>query len=315
MKKLLTLTALLFTYLFTFGQKETKLCEKYILKTDQLQDGLRTLEIVELVNSSLYWEVWNKIHNRRVRPSQEDISKSLETIKFTPKEGKYFLNNNYQKFWFTIDKNGLFKDTADFENYKEGKTEYWTFRFENGNVTEVNVTLEKDENPFKKIEANDTLFVTKYLNPKNGNMIKKRVIKNDGDWHKSFVTGYYESGNIKSEDDGINNVQKSFYENGKLNSYENTKTHETINYDEQGRKTSHSYPSKENYWCNESYKNGLITNKNCSNSSQEIQYYYKSGKLDYYEVNDHIKSEMRKYDENNKLISTVKLNYTQTAPN
>ena len=87
---------------FVLGQQVKELNEKYILKTRQLEDGVRKLEIEELLNSNLYWEVRDQIA-RRIRPNSEDISKSSETKMFTPGEGKYFLKNKDQKFWFTID--------------------------------------------------------------------------------------------------------------------------------------------------------------------------------------------------------------------
>jgi len=131
----------------------------------------------------------------------------------------------------------------------------------------------------------------------------------------SIETKYYENGNIKSESDRINKTNKTFYENGTQKSYNKTNTSETINYDEKGRKTYHSYSTKENGWCEEYFENGLITSKICDSSDHLQQTnYYKNGKLDYYEVRDHTKHEMRKYDRNNKLLSTDKMTYPNSLP-
>ncbi|MHC5309986.1 hypothetical protein ACYSNM_07910 [Myroides sp. LJL116] len=312
MKKLLTLSALLFVCVFAFGQEEITLEDKYILQANQLRNGSQSLEILELVNSSLYWVVWDKINIRGMRPSVEDYRKSLENIKFTPKEGKYYLKNNYQNFWFTIDQDGQFTDTAYFENSEQGQKEIWNLEFENGNVSAVSVTLEGDDNPSTKIEANDERSVIQDFNPKSGSIITQRIIKKGGDWHNSVVSEYYENGNIKVERDGENKSEKMFYENGILRSYTQTITREAIDYDEQGVKTYHSYPFEENSWCREYYSEGLIRKKECTNRIQDIEYYYTNGKLDYYEVQDNQEQERRKYDHNNKLISTEKLHYTNT---
>lgn len=313
MTRILTLIAILLTH-FAFGQQVKELNEKYILKTKQLQDGIRTLEILELSNSSLYWEVRDKIGNR-IRPNSEDINKSLESTIFTPTEGKYFLNNPDQKFWFTIDKSGRFTDSSIFENDDFGEKEYWTIFFKNGNISAADVKQNREGNSIKKIEANDTLFITKFFSEKNGKLTKKRVIKKGGNWQNSISTEYYEDGKVKSENDGINKIVKYFYENGKQKSFSNSSTNESIDYDTLGRKTEHSYPTKENGWCREYFKNGLITTKDCNNSnhSEKIKHYYKNGKLDYYEIEDNIKGEIKKYDKNKKLISTEKAIYIQTA--
>ena len=314
MIRTLTLIAMLFTQ-FALGQQVKELKDKYILKTRQLQDGVRTLEITELSNSALYWQVRDKIANR-IRPNSEDIHKSLDGKFFTPTEGKYFLNNNDQKFWFTIDKNGRFADSAIFESNDFGEKEYWTIFFDKGNISIADVKQSRDGHSIRKIEANDTLFVTKFFKESNGTLTKKRVIKNGGNWQNSILTEYYEDGKIRSENDGVNKIQKNFYENGKQRSFSNSKTNESIYYDQQGRKTEHSYPTKDNGWCREYFQNGLITNKNCNNSdhSQKTNYYYKNGKLDYYEIEDNIKGEIKKYDKNKKLINTEKTIYIQAAP-
>ncbi len=314
MIRTLTLIAMLFTQ-FALGQQVKELKDKYILKTRQLQDGVRTLEITELSNSALYWQVRDKIANR-IRPNSEDIHKSLDGTFFTPTEGKYFLNNNDQKFWFTIDKNGRFADSAIFESNDFGEKEYWTIFFDKGNISIADVKQSRDGHSIRKIEANDTLFVTKFFKESNGTLTKKRVIKNGGNWQNSILTEYYEDGKIRSENDGVNKIQKNFYENGKQRSFSNSKTNESIYYDQQGRKTEHSYPTKDNGWCREYFQNGLITNKNCNNSdhSQKTNYYYKNGKLDYYEIEDNIKGEIKKYDKNKKLINTEKAIYIQAAP-
>ncbi|WP_312553846.1 hypothetical protein [Empedobacter brevis] len=314
MIRIFTLIFILFTP-FAFGQQVKELKEKYILKTRQLEDGIRKLEIAELLNSHLYWEVRDKIA-QRIRPSSEDISKSLESIKFAPPEGTYFLNNKDQKCWFTIDKNGWFTDSAIFENDEAGEKEYWTFFFKNGNIIVADMKQNREGHLIKKIEANDSLFVTTFFNESNGKLHKKRTIKNGGDWQNSVLTEYYDDGSLKLEKDGVNKTEKSFYENGQQKSFDNLRTNERIRYDTKGMKTEHSYPTKENGWCSESFENGVITTKDCNSSdhSQKTKYYYKKGKLDSYEVEDNIKGVIQKYDKNKKLIHTEKAIYIQAAP-
>lgn len=314
MTRLFTLIAILLTH-FALGQQVKQLNEKYILKTRQLQDGIRTLEIVALSNSSLYWEVRNKNANR-IRPNVEDIDKSLASTIFTPTEGKYFLRNPEQKFWFTIDESGKFTDSAIFENDDFGEKEYWTIFFENGNISAADVKQNPDGNAIRKIEANDTLFITKFYNEKSGKLTEKRVIKKGGNWQNSISTEYDENGNPEYENDGINKTAKSFHENGKQKSFRNSITNESIDYDTLGKKKEHTYPTKENGWCTEYFKNEQITRKVCntSNHSEKITSYYKNGKLDYYEIEDNIKGEIKKYDKNKKLINSEKAIYIQAAP-
>lgn len=312
--KFLTVITILFTH-FLVAQQVKELNEKYILKTEQLQDGVRTLEIVELTNSPLYWEVRDKV-KRRIRPDTEDINKSLESKKFTPTEGNYFLKNNDQKFRFTIDKNGNFSDRATFENNDFGEMEYWNFAFDNGKISTADLKQTPEGNVIEKIVADDDSFVTTYFSKNTGKMTKKRIIKKGGNWQNSFLTEYYEDGSIKSENDGMKKIRKYFYENGKQRSFENSETNETIDYDKTGLKTEHSYPTKDKGWCREYFENGLITSKKCnsSNHSQKTNYEYKNGKLDSYEIEDGEKGEIKKYDKNKKLISTEKAVYIQAGP-
>ena len=313
MIRIFILITMLFTP-FVLGQKVKELNERYILKTRPLEDGVRKLEIEELLNSNLYWEVRDQIA-RRIRPNSEDISKSSETKMFTPGEGKYFLKNKDQKFWFTIDKNGWFTDSAVFENNDFGEKEYWTMLFENGNIVAAEVKRNREGNLIRKIEADNILFTTKFFKESNGKLEKKRVIKNGGNWRNSIATEYYEDGSVKSELDGINKTEKRYYENGKLSTFNNTKTNESIDYDQQGIKKQHSYPTKDNGWCREYFKNGLITSKDCNNSdhSQKSKHFYKNGKLEYYETEDTLNGEIQKYDKNKKLLNTQKAIYIQEA--
>ncbi len=314
MKKIITLIAVFFIQMIAMAQVK-ELNEKYLLRTRQLSGGVRTLQIDELVNSKLYWEIKEQVSNG-IRPSTEDINKGVQTKKFIPKEeGKYFLNNNEQKFWFTIDKNGLYVDSAFFEDNETMQPFYWTFHFENGNITKVIVQHDRNESPIRMIVANDSLFTTTSFNPKTGNMLKKQIIKNGGDWSNSVVIEYYESGVVKREEDRINKIEKSYYENGKLSYYHNSNENveERISYNEKGEKTEHRYLATNKEYCEESYKNGIITEKECRSSGSITKTYYKNGKLDSYEIESN--GELKIYDRNKKLIKTEKMYYPQAAPN
>lgn len=310
MKRLFTFLTLLLIHTFSFGQKTVELSKKYFLDFNNLEHfdkGTDVLELKERVNYELFLKV-KEDYNRFKHPSEEEKRIAYETKTFKGEKGEYILNNEYQQFHFNVNEIGLISGIANLIQTENGYTYFWKFNFDTGRLKYAELKKELSGKPIRKVEINDSLFVMQFFDINTGNFTGKRIIRNVKDYNNSIEILYDENENIRREEDRLQKIRKTFYKNGKPESYQNLLTEESIKYDDMGRKTQHSYPTKDKKWCNEYYENGLIINKNCRNSddSQRTQYYYKNGKLEKYEVVDYAKDETRKYDKNNKLVSTEK---------
>lgn len=313
MKKLFTFLTLLLINIFSFGQETKELSKKHFLDFNNLEHfdkGTDILEVKERVNYELYLKV-EQDYNRFKHPSEEEKKKAYETNPFKGEKGEYFLNNEYQQFHFSVNEIGLISGNANLVQSENGYTYFWEFSFDAGKLKYAELKKELSGNPIRKVEINDSLFVMQFFDINNGNFSGKRIIRNVKDYDNSIEILYDENENIRREENRLQKIRKTFYKNGKPESYHNLLTEESIKYDDMGRKTQHFYPTKDKNWCNEYYENGLIINKNCRNSddSQQTRYHYKNGKLEKYEIVDYIKDETRKYDKNNKLVSTEKNTY------
>jgi hypothetical protein len=311
-KKLLIITAIFFTVNFTFAQNVKELNEKYYLDLDKFEEGFDVLELREYINIEMKKNVEKAFQKESYNFYTNEYQKTaFESKIFEPNEGSYLLVNTYQKFQFNIDEKGQFTGIANFERIKRENTTYWTFNFINGKVKEVEIKKNPFNKPITKIKVNDSLLIFNYFDEMNQRLKGKKVMKIGGGFYNSVVTEYYDNGNIEFEEDRIKKINVRFYENGKKKSYYNSSNKESIDYDERGRKTEHSYPTKDNGWCSDYFENGHITKSNCNNAnfSKKTEYYYKKGKLNHYEISEN--GEIRKFNKNNKLISKKKEIYIQ----
>lgn len=91
--------------------------------------------------------------------------------------------------------------------------------------------------------------------------------------------------------------------------YDNNKTKEIIWYTPLGKKREHKFVLGDLDCVSSFNKDGIIERKECSNWGKGIRtvYYYKNGKLDFYEEEKH--GDVKKYDKNGKLMKTEKAGY------
>jgi len=118
MKKIFTLTTILFTCIFAFGQDVKQLNKEYYLDMSKFEKGSGILEIKERVNYEIFLKVEKALQNGQL-PSDSQKKLAYETREFKPEKGTYFLNNEYQKFRFMIDEKGQFIGKAQAEITKK----------------------------------------------------------------------------------------------------------------------------------------------------------------------------------------------------
>ncbi|PUV25007.1 hypothetical protein [Sphingobacterium athyrii] len=290
MKQIILLTILIFLGITAYCQEVRKLDDSYFLDLEKFEKGFGILEI---------------------KANPENREKEILTLK----EGTYFLQNKNQKFWFKINGKHQFTETAKAQITKGEKLYTLYFTFENGLAIATDLK-DTSGNLISHFETKDSVFVVKHFR-QTGKLAKKIVLRTGVGLSDAVETAYYENGNIKSENDHINKTTRLFYENGKAEYFYHSGSEEKIYFNKNGQKTAHSYYSKDKEWCTEYFENGTIVSKNCNSAdhSQKIQYCYKNGKLDYYEVELLSTGEIKKYDKNNKLLGSRKGMYPNTVPN
>lgn len=290
MKQIIILVILFFLGISAYGQDVKKLDDSYFLDLEKFEKGFGILEI---------------------KVNAENLEKEVVTLE----KGAYFLENRNQKFCFTINEKHEFTETAKAQITKGKKLYTLYFTFENGQAIETDLK-DTSGHLISRFETKDSAFVVKHFR-RTGKLDKKIVLKIGGGISDAVETTYYENGNVKSENDHINKTTRLFYENGKAEYFYHSGTEEKIYFNENGQKTTHSYQSKDKAWCTEHFENGTIVSKNCNSAdhSRKVQYYYKNGQLDYYEVELFSTGEIKKYDNNDKLVESRKATYPNVAPN
>lgn len=289
MKQIIIHTILFFFGISAYGQEVKKLNDSYFLNLEKFEKGSGILEI---------------------KANPENREKEIITLE----EGTYFLENKNQKFWFKINDKHQFTETAKAQITKGEKLYILYFTFENGLALEADLK-DTSGHLISHFETKDSVFVVKHFR-QTGKLAKKIVLRIGRGLSDAVETAYYDNGNIKSENDHVNKTTRLFYENGKAEYFYDSGTEEKIYFNENGQKTEHNYYSKEKEWCTEYFENGTIVSKNCNSAdhSQKIQYYYKNGKLDNYEVELFSTGEIKKYDKNNKLLESRKATYPNAMP-
>lgn len=291
-----------------FSQEYSHLNDECFVDFRKLENG--KIEIKKYLNPELnkrwltaqkeYKENQNSDAYEFIKNNYDEAHKS-ENIDLT--EGQYLLNNSYEKFGFEIDENKQFTKIAKYQIKENG--ELSDIKFQNGKVISFETVSLFDE-PLKKITINDSLFIE--IIYKNGKIFRKNLtnIVLGGGQSNQVRIHYYSNGNIELEQNNIENTFKTFHENGEPELYRDYTNHEEIEYDNEGQKTKHSYIS-ENEKCMEIFEKGIIQLKECDSSDKlkTYSYHYKLGKLEYYEVLDRTKDEIRIYDKNDKLIKTT----------
>lgn len=274
MKKLLSLTTLLFTCFLAFAQKG--------------QDTLK----VNLGNTET-----DKVFMQKVT-----VSDSRNDRKVLLNDGNYAFKNNEQTIDISIKKGLIYGLVFVTNNHnKEKVTQY---KIENSMVKEFTIYI--DSLLCQKGHRDDEKAYYKEYYPD-----EKQTLKSEGwmslDKNKYYGRGiskkYYENGTLSYISDRVTETYTEFYPNGNKKKKQGQNIYET--YNEDGNLHNKQY-TKNNIRYNDYYNKGKLNTRSYQDEEKnEVREYYQNGVFQKRAVEKKLNGEIRtlSYDKAGKLIN------------
>ncbi|MBV7440046.1 hypothetical protein KRX57_01295 [Weeksellaceae bacterium TAE3-ERU29] len=305
MRKNIVLLFLFFSHII-FAQEVISLKDKYLLNLiDVLKCKTDILKMEEYVDYDLYLRTMNILNTGSKSIDFEQFKKAEEKRITLLEKGNYILTNDnnerenfyVEKFQFEIGTNHNFVGKALVEWTQYGRKVTSIIYFKNGKVSKI-----EHKSPYENFavfQIQDSVCTTTFF---KNNILEAKQISKIGKG-KLERLGFYENGNVYKKHDYINRIEQFFREDGIIAESINVDTKETINYDSEGKKTSHVYfqgsqEVSEYFDDNEEIERKVIVD---SDKNIRTHYYYKKGEIDTYEIEDKW-GNIKVYDRNNKFI-------------
>jgi hypothetical protein len=256
----------------------------YLIKNENVQ--LRaTLDSIKQCSEEIQKKFYEKLSESEIAPL---------------KVAKYHFKNKFEDFTFSINENGFLNGEA--KRIKLKNTDYkTTLTFLNGVLIKTKTIIGSKNLLYSQSELKD-FVVTKERFYNSGKLLKKEIEDLKIENQNNIVsTEYYENGNVMIYQNTIEGIYKAFTENGILKRHTDDNIGFARIYDNEGKLEKHSYKKgNENY--TEYYTKGLLNKKEIISDKESREYFYKNGKMIYYEVYNPKTNEEKTFDSKNKLI-------------
>lgn len=282
-----------------FAQNTTRLSADYFLIQGRVDDG-KPMRIARYLNYSLLKEASSEKASTLTGKERTDYyDKVFAKEDITLKPGNYIIDNHLEVAKFTINEQGKLSGKLKLDN-KRHNSETDADLIE-GVLQESTTTV--NGVVYSKNKLTDSVFIHQRFFP-NGklNELEKTWLVAGSDYKKTIRQEYYNNGQLLISSNGRTGKSTSYYKNGKKERESDEKTGSGAFYNENGKVHRKYYRTKTDT-CNEEYTDGLIYSKTCRTASGEKYYYYKKGKLDYYEAYDRILGKTLVYDAKGNKIN------------
>lgn len=288
-------------------QQYITLDQSYFFDIDDVYCGAEIV-IQRLVNYDLY----QKLHSEECKNlSQQELcdnyEKAIETEHVTLEPGLYIIDNSFFNGQFCIGDSGLLKGMCQLKS--KNNNSLFELEFVNGIAVKGCITEEGEVS--SKFSLEGTLFTVNLF--EEGQLVRKQVIDFGLNCEEnSIFYTYYSDEVVESIEDNINQVHKEYYPNGKIQKVKDLANERTQFFNNKGILTEEFY-SENGYRCSLTYVEGVITDKTCIGEEDEYFYFYKDGKLDFYEVSDKATDTTSVYKSNGELVqqdSLIQLGFT-----
>jgi hypothetical protein len=288
-------------------QQYITLDQSYFFDIDDVYCGAEIV-IQRLVNYDLY----QKLHSEECKNlSQQELcesyEKAIETEYVTLERGGYRIDNSFFNGQFFIGETGLLEGECQLRS--KGNDSLFELNFVNG--VAVSGCITEEEQVSSKFSLEGSIFTVEVF--EEGVLIRKQIFNFalDSEENSIFYT-YYANQVVESIEDNIAQVHKEYYQNGKIQKIKDLANERTQFFNNNGILTEEFY-SENGYRCSLTYVEGIITDKTCIGEEDEYFYFYKEGKLDFYEVLDKATDTTSVYKSNGELVqqdSLIQLGFT-----
>lgn len=281
--------------------------QSYFFDVDEVYHGAEIV-VQRLVNYDLY----QKLHSEECKTlSQQELcdsyEKAIETEHVILAPGGYIIDNSFFHGEFLIGAGGVLDGECQLKS--KGNESLFDLQFVNGVAVEGCIT--ESGVVTSKFSLNGSILTIDMYEEEKLSRKQLIDISLENDQNTVFYS-YYDNEQVESIEDNVSQVHKVYYRNGKIQKINDLVNERTQFFDHNGVLTEEFYSENE-YRCSLTYENGVLTDKTCIGEEDEYYYYYKVGKLDFYEVLDKATGTTSVYKNNGELVqqdSLMQLGFT-----
>lgn len=268
----------------------------YFFDIDEVYCGAEII-VQRLVNYDLYLKLHSEeCKNYTQQELCEHYEKAIQTEHVVLDKGGYIIDNSFFYGEFSVGDAGLLDGACQLKSKANGSL--FDLKFIKGIA--VNGCVTEGEEVVSRFNLDKTVFTVEKL--EQGQLVGKQVIDFSLEQEQNTIFySYYENEVVESIEDNINQTHKSYYQNGKIQKINDLLNERTQFFDGKGVLTEEFFIEK-GYRCSLTYQDGLLTDKTCIGEEDEFFYYYKDGKLDFYEVLDKAMDTTSVYKSSGELV-------------
>ncbi|EHO09792.1 hypothetical protein ACF8C4_14770 [Myroides odoratimimus] len=288
-------------------QQYITLDQSYFFDIDEVYCGSEII-VQRLVNYDLY----QKIHSEECKNyTQQELcecyDKAIQTEQVVLDKGGYIIDNSFFYGEFCVGDLGL----LDGECKLRSKVNKSIFDLTFIKGVAVKGCVKEQEVVISRFYLEDRIFTVEGF--KLGRLVTKQVVHFDLEIDKNTIFySYYEDESIESIENNINQTHKVYYHNGHIQRIKDILNERTQFFNNKGVLTEEFFVEK-GYRCSLTYQDGVLTDKTCIGEEDEYFYFYKEGKLDFYEVLDKATDTTSVYKSSGELVqqdSLIQLGFT-----
>ena len=288
-------------------QQYITLDQSYFFDIDEVYCGSEII-VQRLINYDLY----QRLHSEECKNyTQQELcdhyEKAIQTEQVVLDKGGYIIDNSFFHGEFCVGELGLLDGKCRLRS--KVNESIFDLNFVKGVAIEG--TVKEEGVVTSKFSLEDRILTVEGY--EFGKLMSKQVIHFDLDIDRNTVFySYYEDESIESIEDNINQTHKVYYQNGNIQKIKDVVKERTQFFDSRGVLTEEFFIEK-GYRCSLTYQDGILTDKTCIGEEDEYFYFYKEGKLDFYEVLDKATDTTSVYKSNGELVqqdSLIQLGFT-----
>lgn len=288
-------------------QQYITLDQSYFFDIDEVYCGSEII-VQRLINYDLY----QRLHSEECKNyTQQELcdhyEKAIQTEQVVLDKGGYIIDNSFFHGEFCVGELGLLDGKCRLRS--KVNESIFDLNFVKGVAIEG--TVKEEGVVTSKFSLEDRILTVEGY--EFGKLMSKQVIHFDLDIDRNTVFySYYEDESIESIEDNINQTHKVYYQNGNIQKIKDIVKERTQFFDSRGVLTEEFFIEK-GYRCSLTYQDGVLTDKTCIGEEDEYFYFYKEGKLDFYEVLDKATDTTSVYKSNGELVqqdSLIQLGFT-----
>ncbi|MEK6495510.1 hypothetical protein [Myroides odoratimimus] len=288
-------------------QKYITLDQSYFFDIDEVYCGAEII-VQRLINYDLY----QRLHSEECKNyTQQELcdyyEKAIQTEQIVLDKGGYIIDNSFFHGEFCVGEFGLLDGECELKSKANGSV--FDLTFVKGVAVEGSV--KEEDVVTSRFSLEDRIFTVEGF--ELGKLVSKQVIYFDLelDYNTVFYS-YYDDESLESIEDNINQSHKVYYRNGNIQKIKDILNERTQFFNNKGVLTEEFFIEK-GYRCSLTYQDGVLTDKTCIGEEDEYFYFYKEGKLDFYEVLDKATDTTSVYKSSGELVqqdSLIQLGFT-----